>query len=67
MSASLLGKIVYIEVKPVAHAILMLIQSRHAVVWNARFHQQDHLNFVEHLINDFMICLKRFIFNEWFF
>ena len=27
---------------------LKLIQSRNAVVWNARFHHQDHLDFVKH-------------------
>ena len=30
---------------------LFVIQSRYAVVWNARFHHQDHLDFVKHLIN----------------
>ena len=41
--------------------ISRLIQSRYAVVWNARFDHQDHLDFVKHLINVLMICLKRFI------
>ena len=41
-----------------------IVQSRFAVVWNARFHHQDLLDFVKHLIND---LLKNFIFNEWLF
>ena len=47
--------------------ILLSIQSRYAVVWNSRFHHQDHLDFVKHLINVLMICLKRFrlIANGW--
>ena len=41
--------------------ISRLVQSRYAVVSNARFDHQDHLGFVKHLINVLMICLKRFI------
>ena len=41
--------------------ISRLIQSRYAVVSNPRFDRQDHLDFVKHLINVLMICLKRFI------
>ena len=33
----------------------LLIQSRYAVVWNARFHHQDHLDFVKHLINVYLL------------
>ena len=50
-----------------------LIQSRFAVVWNAPFHHQDHLDFVKHLnylLDDFWYhmtefkCLKTvFMFN----
>ena len=42
-----------------------VVQSRYAVVWNARFHHQNHLDFVKHLLN----CLKRFtlIVNGWLF
>ena len=48
-------------------AIKLIIQSRYAVVCNAHFHHQDHLDFVKHLINVLMICIKRFILivNGW--
>ena len=32
-----------------------LLQSRYAVVWNACFHHQDHLDFVKHLINVYLL------------
>ena len=43
---------------------LDLIQSRYAVVWDARFHHQGHLDFVKHLIN---VYLLKFILivNGW--
>ena len=42
-----------------------IIQLRYAVVCNTRFHHQDHLDFVKHLIH--VIYLKRLILivNEW--
>ena len=44
-----------------------IILSRYEVVWNSRFYHQDHLDFVKHLINVLMICLKKFILivNGW--
>ena len=32
-----------------------IIQSRYAVVSNARFHHQDHSDFVKHLINVYLL------------
>ena len=37
------------------HIRYLFIQSRYAVVWNARFHHQDHLDFVKHLINVYLL------------
>ena len=35
--------------------LLVLIQSRYAFVWNTHFHHQDHLDFVKHLINVYLL------------
>ena len=35
----------------------------YAVVWNARFHHKDHLDFVKHLINAYL--LKMLYINSW--
>ena len=42
-----------------------VIHSWFAVVWNAHFHHQDHLDFVKHWF--MFICIKRFILivNGW--
>ena len=44
----------------------IIVQSRCAFVWNARFHHQDHSDFVQHFINVYLLkyhiakfkCLK---------
>ena len=33
----------------------LIIQSRYVVVWNSRIHHQDHLDFVKHLINVYLL------------
>ena len=43
------------------HFYEKIIQSRYAVVWNVRFHHQDHLDLILSNIWLMFICLKRFI------
>ena len=33
---------------------ISIIQSRYAVVWNSRFHHQDHLDFAKHLVSVYL-------------
>ena len=42
----------------------LLIQSRYAVVWNARFHHQGHWDFVKHLIKIYLFK-KGYINSSW--
>ena len=39
------------ETEQLNQVFQVFIQSRYAVVWNARFHHQDRLDFVKHFIN----------------
>ena len=39
-----------------------VIQPRFAVVWNAYFHHEDHLDFVKHLIHVYL--LKKIYINS---
>ena len=43
--------------------LALLVQSRYVVVWNARFHHQDYLGFVKHLINVYLLkaCVCYFL------
>ena len=42
-----------------------IIQSRYAVVWNAHFHHQDHLDFVKHFVNVYLLKKVVLMFNGW--
>ena len=35
--------------------VLVIFESRYAAVWNAHFHHQDHLDFIKHLINVYLL------------